>query len=581
MMLSLLAQVLAVTGVCVASPALVPRCAAAPVVTVKNGSYVGVHNPTYNQDFFFGIRYAKPPIDDLRFRVPQSLNETWTDTRPANEPVPFCVGYGGDNAGKRMSEDCLYLQVVRPSGIAPSTPLPVAVWIHGGGLVEGGLDDQRYNASFIVQNSVEMGTPIMVASLAYRVSAWGFLSSEETLKDGSTNLGFRDQRLALHWLQENIGAFGGAPEQVTIWGESAGGHSVGAQLLAYNGRDDKLFKGAIAQSGGPGIRFGVNYGSQASNTSSREKAYNSVVTASGCTSSPNSLECLRALPFETLNAVINTTEQEGASFQPMIDHDFIAAYGSTQLNTGKFVHVPLLTGSNSDEGSSFAPRTPPCNTEEDFLGLLQTSNISSEAAQSLAILYPDIPALGIPSLKTFPHDPNSTLSQTLGKAYRRVRAYFGDLSMTLKRRASNHAWSLQNVNSFAYRWDVTVPSTTAGNGAEHFQEVAFVFDNTNGLGYAVNPFEGLGDAGKALAKEMSRRWVAFVVSGKPSVGAMGGGEGEDGGSGVEWPVYDVLKGGAVGDGMLFDLEGARVEEDSYRAEAMKWMWDHAEEVYGI
>jgi carboxylesterase type B len=108
---------------------------------------------------------------------------------------------------------------VRPSGYERQS-LPVAVWIHGGGLSEGGTRDERYNLTFIVQNSVAIGKPIIAASIAYRLGPWGFLNSREVSGSGNTNLGLRDQRLALHWLQENIGAFGGDAEKVTIWGES-------------------------------------------------------------------------------------------------------------------------------------------------------------------------------------------------------------------------------------------------------------------------------------------------------------------------------------------------------------------------
>jgi carboxylesterase type B len=100
----------------------------------------------------------------------------------------------------------------------------------------GGTNDPRYNLSFIVQNSVDMNKPMIGISIQYRLSAWGFLGGKEALDGGATNLGYRDQRLALHWIQENIGAFGGDKTKVTIWGESAGGQSVGAQLLAYNGK---------------------------------------------------------------------------------------------------------------------------------------------------------------------------------------------------------------------------------------------------------------------------------------------------------------------------------------------------------
>jgi len=119
------------------------------------------------------------------------------------------------------------------------------MWIHGGGLSMGGTQDERYNLSFIVDNSVAIGKPIIGVSIAYRLSGWGFLSSLEVAGSGQTNLGLRDQRLALHWLQENIGAFGGDPSKVTIWGESAGAGSVGWQLTAYNGRDDHLFRAGI------------------------------------------------------------------------------------------------------------------------------------------------------------------------------------------------------------------------------------------------------------------------------------------------------------------------------------------------
>jgi carboxylesterase type B len=182
------------------------------------------------------LKKFQPPIGDLRYRVPQSLNTSWTSPKEATTWPPFCVGYGGDDTGHILSEDCLYLNVFRPSSQnAASAKLPVAVWIHGGGLFMGGTNDPRYNLSFNVQNSVELGMPMVGVSIQYRLSGWGFLGGKEALEGGATNLGFRDQRLALHWIQENIAAFGGDPTRVTIWGESAGGQSVGSQLLAYNG----------------------------------------------------------------------------------------------------------------------------------------------------------------------------------------------------------------------------------------------------------------------------------------------------------------------------------------------------------
>jgi carboxylesterase type B len=106
--------------------------------------------------------------------------------------------------------------------IANTSLLPVAVWIHGGGLFMGGTADQRYNASFIIQKSVAMQQPLIVISLQYRLSAWGFLGGSEALAAGATNLGYRDQRLALHWIHENIATFGGDPTKVTLWERAQG-----------------------------------------------------------------------------------------------------------------------------------------------------------------------------------------------------------------------------------------------------------------------------------------------------------------------------------------------------------------------
>lgn len=100
------------------------------------------------------------------------------------------------------------MNVIRPSNFEHEK-LPVLVWIYGGGFVQGGAPDLRYNLSFLVEHSVTIGHPVIAVSLNYRLSAWGFLSSNETVESGDSNFGIRDQRLALHWIQENIAAFGG------------------------------------------------------------------------------------------------------------------------------------------------------------------------------------------------------------------------------------------------------------------------------------------------------------------------------------------------------------------------------------
>lgn len=223
----------------------------APTATVRNGTLTGYYQATYDQDYFLGIPFAQPPIGDLRFRPPMPLNSTWPGSKNATEYSPQCIGYGMDtwSQGNYVSEDCLTLNVIRSTG--SGNGLPVLVWIHGGGFFNGGSSDHRYNQSFIVEQAALAGNPIVAVSINYRLAEWGFLYGQAVQDSGNTVLGFRDQRLALQWVQENIEAFGGDPSRVTIQGESAGGTSIAALLLAYGGRDDGLFAGAIAESGPP------------------------------------------------------------------------------------------------------------------------------------------------------------------------------------------------------------------------------------------------------------------------------------------------------------------------------------------
>lgn len=181
-----------------------------PTVTIKNGTLEGRYSPEYDQDFFLGVPYAQPPVGPLRFRTPKSLNATWDAPLSVKEYGAACYGYGSDQFPYQdnLSEDCLYLNVVRPAGYEGET-LPVAYWIHGGGLRQGTGIDQRYNLSFIVQRSVDIGKPIVGVTINYRLSLWGFPNGQEVIDSGNANLGFRDQRLGLHWVQENIEAFGG------------------------------------------------------------------------------------------------------------------------------------------------------------------------------------------------------------------------------------------------------------------------------------------------------------------------------------------------------------------------------------
>ncbi|KAK4448281.1 Alpha/Beta hydrolase protein [Podospora aff. communis PSN243] len=562
-----------------------------PTVTVLNGTYAGVCNAHYKQDFFLGIPYAQKPV---RFTVAEPLNSTWNGTRDATAYGPHCVGFGPDMIGYEMSEDCLHINVIRPAGVDPSAQLPVAVWIHGGGLTMGGSADKRYNLTFIVERSVEVGTPIIAVSFNYRMATFGFLSGEEVQAAGATNLGFRDQRHALRWIQENIAAFGGAPDKVTLWGESAGAISINAQLFAYHGRDDHLFRAAVAQSGFGGalMRFpgGLN------NTAIPSAAYARLLAATSCTDLP----CLRALPLSTLIPILSNRTLDVAIWLPALDGDFIADYPSNQLRLGHFPRIPILAGQNTDEGASFGANrsatNTPLNTPAELADavariLFGTSHPNLPTlSRELLTLYPDIQAIGIPAISPeFPLlTPSTPELPLLGLQYRRSCAIFGDWMQSYQLRRGVTAWSNYNVPAYNYRFDITNVGVPGYLGAAHFQEIPYTFYNLDGVGYARNPFDGAPAGHVRVAREMADAWVRFFVGmdPNPSLGPSGKGKGKGKGTGeeegemVEWPRYDAAEGGGVGRNLVFDAAGSWVEWDSWRAEGIQWMIENSLEGFG-
>ncbi|KAK3672489.1 hypothetical protein LTR78_007539 [Recurvomyces mirabilis] len=536
----------------------------APSVKVKNGTITGVHSSTYNEDYFLGVPFAQPPVGELRFRNPESINQTFDGTYAATSYAPSCVGYGGDDIGYPLSEDCLYLNVVRPSGYE-NQDLPVGVWIHGGGLTMGGTQDRRYNLSFIVENSVKIGKPIIGVSIAYRLAAWGFLASQEVSGSGNTNIGLRDQRLALHWLNENIGAFGGDPSKVTIWGESAGAGSVGWHLTAYNGRDDGIFRAGIMESGNP-----VNYNSYRT-VQQYQPIYDSIVNATNCSAAIDTLNCLRSAPFATLNNLFNLTG--GGGFNPIVDGDFIQKWSSIQLAEGDFVKVPIIDGANTDEGTAFGPQG--VNNTADFVNFATRSTaqvtLPSAFVPELLEAYADICDNFVPPPTEL--SCNYTYSLPQGADYRRSAGYFGDVVMIANRRGAVETWTANGVPAYSYRFNTRPAGLPFTVGVTHFQEVAFVFNNTNGLGYdaqhgTINPFTNKTIEFYQLSQLMSSSWASFIhdlnpngYTGRPA-------------SSPDWPLYD----NSNPQNIVFDAnvtELVYAEPDTFRKAGIQFILDHA------
>ncbi|KAK8202275.1 hypothetical protein M8818_005804 [Zalaria obscura] len=443
----------------------------------------------------------------------------------------------------------------------------------------GGTPDRRYNLSFIVENSVKIGRPIMAASIAYRLGPFGFLNGDDVQGAGQTNIGLKDQRLALHWIQENIAGFGGDAEkvqstldlaarlsplltyyiQVTIWGESAGAASVGFHLTAYNGRDDHLFRAAIMESGNP-VAYGPLNG-----TDYYQPRYAALVAAAGCDNANSTLACLRQLPLFVLNNILNTSDFN-TDWNPTVDGDFIARYTSLQMADGDFVHVPIIDGANSDEGTAFSPTG--INTTADLVYYLNTTTTTQYALPSslitaLLAAYPDIPDQGIPSSQTLGGDIR--LGPPYGAQYRRSAAYFGDEVFIANRRYTCLTWAAANVSAYCYRFNAIPAGIPWPIEVTHFQEVAFVMNNLQGLGYAVDPFLNKTQSYADLSDLMSCSWASFVAELTPN-----GWKGRQGAVG-EWPVYEV---GAPMD-FVFDANVTSfAEPDTWREEGIRLIYEN-------
>ncbi|KAJ7278874.1 alpha/beta-hydrolase [Mycena rebaudengoi] len=519
-----------------------------PSVTIKNGTVRGVSLPHLGQDLFLGIPFAQPPVGDLRLAIPQSINTSF-GTLDATVYGPHCwsrftTGFD-DNSGFSNSEDCLTLNVVRPHGISEKNPVPVLVWIHGGGLSTGGSADFRYNGTWMVQASVDNGKPIVFVSVNYRLASLGFLGGK-TLQDGGLlNLGFRDQRLALHWVQENIAKFGGNPKKVTIQGES-----VHAQVIAYQGRDDKLFNQAVAQSGTGGGQF--NRGDAAN----FQATYNALLANTTCASTATEsaaaqLSCIRALPIDVFRkASVGST---GLA----LDGDFINSPSFfSAYRSGKYVKAAFIVGSNSDEGRSFSASG--VNTTAQVTAAL--TSIPAQFRDAAVALYPDVPALG---LSTF-------LGVTPGAQNKRLAAINGDVSMAAGPRALGQIIG-SRVPVYKYTFNHIPWSGSCCNFdyIGHFLEVGYVFNTQNNDTdfWITNHFTAtyLGPtapvADRFLGVYMSRSWAAFAATGDPNNANVP--------SKVKWPQYS--------DGaqeMLWQTQGSITRKDNFRGAGMQFIIDH-------
>lgn len=325
---------LGVTFVLAAVPALAADTL--PSVRIDTGLLSGVHDASVGLDEFKGIPYAAPPVGPLRWKPPQPL-AVWTGVHRADHFGARCMQRPvfGDMVFRSdgMSEDCLYLNVWTPAD-RQDGKLPVLVYFYGGGFIAGDGSEPRYDGASLARRG------IVAVTVNYRLDVFGFLAlpalAAESPQHAAGNYGLLDQGAALRWVRRNIAAFGGDPEQVTIGGESAGSMSVSALMASPLSRG--LMQRAIGESGG---MLGNLKPGPLALAERQGVAFAQHVGA-------HSLAELRAM---SASALLKAGGDKGvAEFGPTIDGYFLPRSPEAIYQAGEQAHVPLLLGSNSQEG---------------------------------------------------------------------------------------------------------------------------------------------------------------------------------------------------------------------------------------
>ena len=478
-----------------------------------------------------GIPYAAPPVGDLRWKPPVDP-APWTNTLATIEKPSACPQtsfLGLPSPGAIPSEDCLYINVDTPT---EGSDLPVMVWIHGGGFTVGeGVQADGGTAGDLIARE----TGMVVVSMNYRLGQLGFLAhatlTAESSNAASGNYGLMDQSAALRWVQENIEAFGGDPDNVTIFGESAGAFSVCSHLTSAQSAG--LFHKAIAQSGSCERPWATLAAAEA-----QGDAFAEVL---GCDSEADVLACMRAKPTNEVLAALprgpnfgfNPSDDQTGSWVPILDGAFFTEQSSDSFASGNFNQVPTIMGFTREEARLFVwigeLEDPPLEVTEDnyeeliayFLGG------NTDLAAKVAMEYPlddySEPAVAFAAVTT------DAIFRCPGK--REV--------------AKLAAFVPAYLYQFEYpdgrsQLEVAIPFIPGAElpsydlAAFHGADIPYVFgyspilgfDLSDGLELILNEW-GAGTADERMWLDMLGYFARFAATGNPSA------EG-----GVQWPAYD-------------------------------------------
>ncbi|XP_061815369.1 acetylcholinesterase isoform X1 [Nerophis lumbriciformis] len=520
-------------------PAVSPQSEADLTVLTQGGLVRGIHMPVLERGHvtaFLGIPFAEPPMGKRRFR-PAEPKQPWSTVYDANYYPNACYqfvdttfpGFMGSemwNPNREMSEDCLYLNVWVPPSPRPHN-LTVMVWIYGGGFYSGSSSLDVYDGRYLAHSET-----VIVVSMNYRIGAFGFLALDGS-SEAPGNVGLLDQRMALQWVQDNIHFFGGNPKQVTIFGESAGGASVGFHLLSPDSRP--LFTRAILQSGVPNTPWAT--------VSPAEARRRGTLLAKlvGCNGG-NDTELVDCLRTKTAQELIDQEFQVlpwssifRFSFVPVVDGDIVPDTPEAMLNSGNFKDTQVLLGVNQDEGTYFllygAPGFSKDNdnliSREDFLEGVKISvpHANDIGLEAVVLQYTDWMdenngVKNRDALDDIVGDHNVICPLALfARSYAQHNALKSNAGVYLylfDHRASNLPWP---------EW----------MGVIHGYEIEFVF------GLPLEKRFNYTQEEEKLSRRMMRYWANFARTGNPNVNVDGTVENRK-----RWPQFSVSEQKYVG-----------------------------------
>ena len=479
-------------------------------ITLSDGMVLGEVDGATRR--FLGIPYAAPPTGARRW-LPPEPPQPWGTPLAATEFSAACPQLGSTTSPESSeNEDCLYLNVWTPA-LAPSGPLPVMVWFHGGSNVTGSTGDDIpfVNPPTLFYNGrglVETANAVIVTA-NYRLGVMGFFSHEalsaESADGVSGNQGLLDQRRVMQWVAANIAPFGGDPGNLTMFGESAGAFDVCFHMVSPGSQG--LFDRALSESGGCTTSL--------TSRSEAEAEADVFAEAMGCGDAADVAACLRAVPVADL--LMKAPEDGGIEdppggafysggtprwrFQPVVDGVVIPDQPRALFDDGKVADVPYLLGSNTDEGTLFHVLQREVETEAEYLAALERRLGETVAAQ-VAELYP------VTDFDT----PQDALERVTGDA-----GLVCPVRDTAKRAAA------AGLDVFLYNFNRPIPIPALQGfdlGATHGAEIAYVFGS-------VGP-DLIGAEDLALSATIQRYWGRFAAAGDPN-----------GGNELAWPTFSA------------------------------------------